>query len=178
MAWKSATGQYRPENKFAMQVCDYLRLTPTGGSDAHSELGIGCYATQFDDPIRTEADVIAALKQRRLPGNGVAAYGDGLLLRTQHPGREISTHRGMALMSRTDAPETSTALAVPAVEAHTLQQAPYYLPLADEVECFSPPTPPGSRCCSRGQPGGKTRFGIHGLCALPPAGIPPMSGWP
>jgi hypothetical protein len=58
-------GSIDRENKFAMQVCDYLGLTPTGGSDAHSELGIGCYATQFDDPIRTEADVIAALKQRR-----------------------------------------------------------------------------------------------------------------
>jgi hypothetical protein len=53
------------ENNFALQACDYLGLTPTGGSDAHSELGIGCYATQFDDPIRTEADVIAALKQGR-----------------------------------------------------------------------------------------------------------------
>ena len=39
-------------------------------------------------------------------------------------------------MSRTDTPETSATLAVPAVEAHTLQQAPYYLPLADEVEVF------------------------------------------
>jgi len=58
-------GSIDRENKCAMQVCDYLGLAPTGGSDAHSELGIGCYATQFDDPIRTEADVIAALQQRR-----------------------------------------------------------------------------------------------------------------
>jgi len=58
-------GSIDRENKFAMQVCDYLGLTPTGGSDAHSELGIGCYATQFDDPIRTETDVIAALKHKR-----------------------------------------------------------------------------------------------------------------
>ena len=58
-------GSLDRENKFAMQVCDYLGLAPTGGSDAHSELGIGYYATQFDDPIRTEADVIAALQQRR-----------------------------------------------------------------------------------------------------------------
>ena len=66
MAWKSATGAVSTgKTSCAMQVCDYLGLTPTGGSDAHSELGIGCYATQFDDPIRTEADVIAALKQRR-----------------------------------------------------------------------------------------------------------------
>jgi predicted metal-dependent phosphoesterase TrpH len=58
-------GSVDRENKLAMQVCDYLGLSPTGGSDAHSELGIGCYATQFDDPIRTEADVIAALRHGR-----------------------------------------------------------------------------------------------------------------
>jgi predicted metal-dependent phosphoesterase TrpH len=53
------------ENRFAMEVCAALGRTPTGGSDAHSDLGIGCYATQFDHTIRTEADVIAALKQGR-----------------------------------------------------------------------------------------------------------------
>lgn len=53
------------ENKCAMEVCAYLGLPQTGGSDAHSELGIGCYATYFEDTIRTEADVIAALKQQR-----------------------------------------------------------------------------------------------------------------
>jgi hypothetical protein len=53
------------ENRFAMEACAALKLAPTGGSDAHSDLGIGCYATQFDDPIRTEADVIAALKHGR-----------------------------------------------------------------------------------------------------------------
>lgn len=58
-------GSIDRENKFAMEVCAYLGLTPTGGSDAHSELGIGYYATQFDDPIRTEADIIAALKAGR-----------------------------------------------------------------------------------------------------------------
>lgn len=50
------------ENRLAIEVCEALGRAPTGGSDAHSELGIGCYATQFDAPIRTEADVIAALK--------------------------------------------------------------------------------------------------------------------
>jgi predicted metal-dependent phosphoesterase TrpH len=53
------------ENRFAIDACETLGLAPTGGSDAHSDLGIGCYATQFDDPISSEADVIAALKQRR-----------------------------------------------------------------------------------------------------------------
>ncbi len=58
-------GSIDRENKLAMEVCDYLGQAPTGGSDAHSDLGIGRFATQFDDPIRTEADIIAALKQRR-----------------------------------------------------------------------------------------------------------------
>jgi hypothetical protein len=48
-----------------MEVCDLLGQAPTGGSDAHSDLGIGRYATQFDDPIQTEADIIVAIKQRR-----------------------------------------------------------------------------------------------------------------
>lgn len=58
-------GSIDRENKLAMEACDALQLAPTGGSDAHSDLGIGCYATQFNDSIRTEVDVIAALKQGR-----------------------------------------------------------------------------------------------------------------
>ena len=62
-------------------------------------------------------------------------------------------------MSRTDAPETSTALAVPAVEAHTLQQAPYYLPLADEVEVFLAAYAARLPVLLKGPTGcGKTRF--------------------
>jgi hypothetical protein len=58
-------GSIDRENKLAMEVCDYLGQAPTGGSDAHSDHGIGYYATQFDDTIRSEADVIVALQQRR-----------------------------------------------------------------------------------------------------------------
>lgn len=58
-------GSIDRENKLAIEACAALGLAPTGGSDAHSDLGIGCYATQFNDPIRTEADVIAALKHGR-----------------------------------------------------------------------------------------------------------------
>jgi hypothetical protein len=58
-------GSIDRENKLALEVCDYLGQAPTGGSDAHSDHGIGYYATLFDDPICSEADVIAALKQRR-----------------------------------------------------------------------------------------------------------------
>lgn len=58
-------GSVDRENKLAIEVCDYLGQAPTGGSDAHSDLGIGRFATQFDDPIQTEADIIEALKKRR-----------------------------------------------------------------------------------------------------------------
>lgn len=58
-------GSIDRENKLAIEACEALGLSATGGSDAHSDLGIGCYATQFDDPIRTEADVTMALRQGR-----------------------------------------------------------------------------------------------------------------
>lgn len=58
-------GSVDRENKLAIEACDALGLAPTGGSDAHSDLGIGCYATRFDDPVQTEKDVITALKQGR-----------------------------------------------------------------------------------------------------------------
>jgi len=62
-------------------------------------------------------------------------------------------------MSRTDAPDTSAALAGPAVEAHTLQQAPYYLPLADEVEVFLAAYAARLPVLLKGPTGcGKTRF--------------------
>jgi predicted metal-dependent phosphoesterase TrpH len=62
------------ENRLAMAACAALGLAPTGGSDAHSDLGIGCYATQFDDPITTEADVITALKQGRCRAVGLQKH--------------------------------------------------------------------------------------------------------
>ena len=58
-------GSIDRENKLAIEACETLGRAPTGGSDAHSDLGIGCYATQFEEPIRTEADLIAALKRGR-----------------------------------------------------------------------------------------------------------------
>jgi len=65
----------------------------------------------------------------------------------------------MAFMSRTDALETSATLAVPAVEAHTLPQAPYYLPLADEVEVFLAAYTARLPVLLKGPTGcGKTRF--------------------
>lgn len=58
-------GSIDRENKLAIEVCEYLGQAPTGGSDAHSDLGIGYYATKFDTPIHSEVDVIAALKEGR-----------------------------------------------------------------------------------------------------------------
>ncbi|MGQ4807626.1 hypothetical protein NKDENANG_00981 [Candidatus Entotheonellaceae bacterium PAL068K] len=58
-------GSIDRENRLAIEACEALGLAATGGSDAHSNLGIGCYATQFEETIETEADVIAALKQGR-----------------------------------------------------------------------------------------------------------------
>jgi predicted metal-dependent phosphoesterase TrpH len=70
-------GSVDRENKCAIEVGAYLGLPSTGGSDAHSDLGIGCYATQFDDPIQTEADVIAALKQGRCRPMSLQKMDDG-----------------------------------------------------------------------------------------------------
>ena len=58
-------GSIDRENRLAIEACEALGLAATGGSDAHSHLGIGCYATQFEAAIQTEGDVIAALKQGR-----------------------------------------------------------------------------------------------------------------
>ncbi len=62
-------------------------------------------------------------------------------------------------MSRMDAPGTSTNLAAPAVETHTLQQAPYYLSIADEVEVFLAAYAARLPVLLKGPTGcGKTRF--------------------
>ena len=62
-------------------------------------------------------------------------------------------------MNLTDAPETAAPLAIAAVETHTLQQAPYYLPLADEVEVFLAAYAARLPVLLKGPTGcGKTRF--------------------
>jgi nitric oxide reductase NorQ protein len=65
----------------------------------------------------------------------------------------------MARMSQTNAPETSATLTAPAVEAHTLQQVPFYLPLADEVDVFLAAYAARLPVLLKGPTGcGKTRF--------------------
>ena len=82
------------ENRFAMEVCEALGRSATGGSDAHSDLGIGCYATQFDDLIRTETDVIAALKQGRCRAVVLERYDTGWIYAPSHQVEKFQRVRG------------------------------------------------------------------------------------
>ena len=51
------------ENGFSGRVAETLGLPGLGGSDCH-ELGtIGCYATEFTVDIKSEADLVQALRQ-------------------------------------------------------------------------------------------------------------------
>jgi len=50
---------------FAQLVCQHLGLAGTGGSDAHSLPEIGRCVTIFEDRIRTEQELITALKSRQ-----------------------------------------------------------------------------------------------------------------
>lgn len=62
-------------------------------------------------------------------------------------------------MTPSEAATTSLAFAAPAVAAHALQQAPYYLPMADEVEVFLAAHAARLPVLLKGPTGcGKTRF--------------------
>jgi predicted metal-dependent phosphoesterase TrpH len=87
-------GSIDRENKLAMEVCDYLGQAPTGGSDAHSDLGIGRFATQFDDPIKTEADVIEALKKRRCRAVMLDKHGKHLAYTVTHTSERFQQIEG------------------------------------------------------------------------------------
>lgn len=75
------------ENLLALEVAKRLGMRGTGGSDAHSENGIGYYATVFEREIRTESDFIAELKAgrfypgKRLSNGEISPYGNETLLR-------------------------------------------------------------------------------------------------
>ena len=53
------------ENKFAEQVAAALNLPAPGGSDAHQVDEVGNHAVLFEEPIKTERDLIAALRRGR-----------------------------------------------------------------------------------------------------------------
>jgi hypothetical protein len=49
------------ENAFAMSVAGLLKMSVTGGSDAHSVHGLGKFVTVFRDEIKSEAEFLKAL---------------------------------------------------------------------------------------------------------------------
>ena len=57
-------------------ILDQYAMGATGSSDAHELATIGCYFTEFDQPIETIADFVAALRSRR----GRPRHRDGVHL--------------------------------------------------------------------------------------------------
>lgn len=53
------------DNLFAQEVSSRLKIKGTGGSDAHSLLGIGSGVTIFERVISTEEDLIQEIKNGR-----------------------------------------------------------------------------------------------------------------
>lgn len=50
------------ENALAYRIAQTLGKPGTGGSDAHSMHGLGCFTTSFPDDLRDDGDLLAALK--------------------------------------------------------------------------------------------------------------------
>lgn len=60
------------ENLFTLDVVRHLGLTGTGGTDAHSTHGLGKCVTMFDGEIKSESDLIEALKAKAFsPGHNL-----------------------------------------------------------------------------------------------------------
>ena len=53
------------ENLFALKVARLLGLAEVAGSDSHSHRSVGCVTTLLDAPVRTERELIEAIKSRR-----------------------------------------------------------------------------------------------------------------
>lgn len=64
------------ENDFTVEVAARLGLKGTGGSDAHSVHGIGCFVTVFEKEIKDEADLIAELLAGRFHAGGGLIQGN------------------------------------------------------------------------------------------------------
>lgn len=67
------------ENLFALQVADLLGLAVVAGSDSHSASSVGCVTTLLDAPVRTERELMDAIRERR------TRAGRGLLKGTVEP---------------------------------------------------------------------------------------------
>ena len=60
------------ENLFALEVAQSLGFGGTGGSDVHSTHGLGKCVTMFDGEIKSEADLIEAIKAKAFtPAQGL-----------------------------------------------------------------------------------------------------------
>lgn len=64
-------GNNYEENRFALQVAAILGKPGIGGSDAHSDQGIGLYTTVFERTLESEEDLLRELKAGRF----YAAHG-------------------------------------------------------------------------------------------------------
>ena len=67
------------ENLFALKVAEHLGLAVVAGSDSHSVSSIGCVTTLLPEPIRTERELIEAIRARR------SRAGRGLLKNAVEP---------------------------------------------------------------------------------------------
>jgi predicted metal-dependent phosphoesterase TrpH len=56
----------KTENLFALEVCYRLGLSASGGSDAHSAVGIGNCITVFENEVRSEAEFLQELRTGRI----------------------------------------------------------------------------------------------------------------
>jgi len=61
--YNGATGDR--ENAMAVAVREYVGVRGIGGSDAHSEHGLGCCATEFERAVHTERELIEELRAGR-----------------------------------------------------------------------------------------------------------------
>ena len=78
-AVEAANGCNTPrENHFAAEVARIAGLPTTGGSDAHSARGIGYFATAFESPVSSGAQLLEALHGRRF--HAVHRSADGRLV--------------------------------------------------------------------------------------------------
>jgi predicted metal-dependent phosphoesterase TrpH len=59
------------ENRFALEMANFLGKPGTGGSDAHSTSGIGIYSTVFERPLESRDALVAELRAGRF----FAAHG-------------------------------------------------------------------------------------------------------
>jgi hypothetical protein len=65
-------GNNYEENAFALQVAEVLGKPGIGGSDAHSDQGVGIYTTVFEKSLETEEDLLRELKAGRFyPAHGL-----------------------------------------------------------------------------------------------------------